>query len=168
MKLKTLPPILAVLALALSPASAFAQSPTNRDVRVVCEKRNGTPTTIIRGQKDQPIFHWHDGSVPSENVSQLCQDAAQNLQKYLQQGGQQTSFDTYETGDQLDVCVDNGELDEEKKECLAILFSLSLPEPGAKDILGQIFDPQLKPKTPEDERLYGRYSFDVPWWQLVY
>ena len=161
MKLKTLSPILAIMALALIPTSAKAQA--NQNVRVVCENLNGTPTTIIRGSKDQPIFHWHPNSIPSAQGQQLCQQAARNLQAYLQQGGQERSLGTYETGSELDICINQG------KNCQAILFSLPLSQQRNKDILGQIIDPKfLTDDQFQNNRSVGRVNFPVPWWQLVF
>ena len=157
MKPKTLSPILAIMALALIPTSALAQSRTNQNVRVVCENLNGTPTTIIRGSKDQPIFHWHSNSIPSVQGQQLCQEAARNLQAYLQEGGQERSLGTYKTGSELDICIDRA------KNCQAILFSLPLSQQRNQDILGQIIDPQF-----QTNRSVGRVNFPVPWWQLVF
>jgi hypothetical protein len=153
MKFKTLSPIFAAGAIALSATSAFGENKATQTNNFYCANNNGTLSTMVKNQEGggQPIFNWsaqsmNDKALPkSFNAQQLCQDVANKLDSRISKGGSIAAFSTHQTeGVPPMICAKSD--DTAVDSCNLVLFSL---EPGSTSadshrVLNKILDQRWK------------------------
>ena len=145
MNLKSLSPICAGVAIAMSATPVFAESSISSNRIIFCEDSHGVLTTMARTAegKNLPIFHWQSKSLPkSFNLQQLCNNVSAKLDNYITQGSVLSSFGSYEQLGLPTICAEA-----ESARCSLVLFTLpptDNPINQSNKVLENILDNQFK------------------------
>jgi Circadian oscillating protein COP23 len=102
---------LTTVAIALAATPTFSQSSSNKSILFGCETIDNTPTTIAYNsenpKKQQPLIKWKKEYIDSENISLLCDNAAQKLQsRYKEEEPGYLAFEP-NSNNQTVVCLIN-------------------------------------------------------------
>ena len=168
---KSLLPLVAIGAIALSTSPAFSESNLSSERTFFCQINNDIPTTLAKTGNGQvlPIFHWKAEALPPQtDLQQTCDFVAEKLENYLVSQGDLTavSFKSARLENIPAICLAG-----ENKDCNLVLLTLlpvEKPIETANEVLESILDPQLQAdKAVYNDRGIQSTAYSIDFWQLL-